>query len=191
MALFESPTTLWPDDRLVQACLDGDQTAWEALIRKYQRLVYAIPFRYGATAEDAADIFQAVCLDLYAELPKLRKTESLRYFLMTMAARQSLKFKKSRIKHTGADYDLVDEADPDAQAGPEWLASLERSQVVGEALNKLPERCQALIRMLFFEDPPRPYDVLAKELGLATGSIGFNRGRCLDKLKKELEGLGL
>jgi RNA polymerase sigma factor (sigma-70 family) len=191
MKPFESPDTTWADDRLVQACLNGDQAAWEALIHKYQRLIYAIPFRYGASHDEASDIFQAVCIELYAELPKLRKLESLRYFLMTVSARQSLKAKTSRIKHSGVELDGVEQPDPAALAGPEWLAGLERSQMVAEALNKVSERCQQLIRRLFFEDPPLPYDVLARQLGLATGSIGFNRGRCLDKLRKELEGVGL
>ena len=44
--------------------------------------------------------------------------------------------------------------------------------------------------MLFFETPARPYDEIAKELGLATGSIGFIRGRCLAQLRKQLEKKG-
>ena len=47
-----------------------------------------------------------------------------------------------------------------------------------------------MIRMLFFETPPRPYQEIAKELGIATGSIGFIRGRCLGKLKQQLENMG-
>jgi hypothetical protein len=45
--------------------------------------------------------------------------------------------------------------------------------------------------MLFFENPPRPYEAVAKELQLARGSIGFTRRSCLDKLKKRLESLGI
>jgi DNA-directed RNA polymerase specialized sigma24 family protein len=37
--------------------------------------------------------------------------------------------------------------------------------------------------MLFFEHPPRPYEEVASSLGLAVGSIGFIRGRCLKKLR--------
>ena len=51
----------------------------------------------------------------------------------------------------------------------------------------MPERCERLIRMLFFESPQRPYDEVARELGLATGSVGFIRGRCLAQLRKQLE----
>ena len=51
-------------------------------------------------------------------------------------------------------------------------------------------RCRELIRMLFYEHPPRPYVEVAKFLGVATSSIGFIRGRCLSKLERALEELG-
>ena len=51
-------------------------------------------------------------------------------------------------------------------------------------------RCQEMIRLLFFSDPPLPYNEVAQRLGLATGSIGFIRGRCLKKLQSVLEDMG-
>lgn len=186
--LTEAPEAAWGDERLIEACLEGDARAWEALLHKYRRLIYAVPFRYGATADDAADIFQLVCLDLYQELPRLRKTASLRSWLMTVTARQSLKWKQARARHAGTEADLALEADP---AALQWMAATERAQVVAEGLERVPERCRKLIERLFFDDPPAAYEELARELGLATGSIGFNRGRCLEKLRKALEDLGL
>lgn len=35
------------DAELVRACQRGDATAWETLVRRYQRLIYAIPRRAG------------------------------------------------------------------------------------------------------------------------------------------------
>lgn len=185
------PSAAWEDEKLVRACVAGDGEAWEALLQKYKRLIYAIPFRYGASDGDAADIFQLVCLDLYQELPRLRKIDSLRSWLMTVAARHSLKWKRRRAKQSGEDVDLSLHADPESGAHAEALAALERTQMVGEAIERLSPRCATLIRRLFLDDPPMPYDELAKELGLATGSIGFNRGRCLEKLRKTLEEMGL
>jgi RNA polymerase sigma factor (sigma-70 family) len=186
----EPPSPAWEDERLVNACLDGNALAWEALIQKYKRLIYAVPFRYGASPDDASDIFQSVCVDLYGEMPKLRKAGSLRGWLMTVTARQSLKWKQRRQRHSGEELDLAQEGDPLALAGPQWSAQLERNQLVSEALARVTERCRALIERLFFDDPPRPYEDVARELGLATGSMGLTRSRCLDKLRKELEELG-
>src|SRR5207302_8387655 len=72
----------------------------------------------------------------------------------------------------------------------EMLAQLQREQMVRDVISQLSPRCEQMIRMLFFETPPRPYANIASELGLATGSIGFIRGRCLARLKKQLETMG-
>src|SRR5438552_15089665 len=71
----------WPDDRLVAACLKGDQQAWSALIDKYKNLIFSIPMKLGLY-DDAADIFQAVCLDLLNDLPRLRESRALPKWLM-------------------------------------------------------------------------------------------------------------
>jgi hypothetical protein len=43
---------------------------------------------------------------------------------------------------------------------------------------------------LFFVHPPRSYQDIAAGLDLAVGSIGFIRGRCLEKLRRRLEEQG-
>jgi len=48
-----------------------------------------------------------------------------------------------------------------------------------------------LIELLFFETPSRPYSEVASELGLAVGSIGFTRQKCIDRLRRRLGELGL
>ncbi len=185
----EPPDPSWDDSRLVEACRDGNAAAWSALIAKYKRLIYGIPFRYGANPEDAEDIFQSVCVELHAELGRLRNVEALRSWLVTVTSRQSLRWKK-RMKGRGETElsPAFDLADWDA-AQPE-VEKLERGQLVNHALTQTPERCRRLLQMLFFEDPPRPYDEVAAELGLARGSIGFIRGRCLSKLQKALAEAG-
>jgi DNA-directed RNA polymerase specialized sigma24 family protein len=67
------------------------------------------------------------------------------------------------------------------------LVQLEDEQALRDAITEMPARCERMIHMLFFESPVRPYAEIASELGLATGSIGFIRGRCLARLRKHLE----
>jgi DNA-directed RNA polymerase specialized sigma24 family protein len=62
----------------------------------------------------------------------------------------------------------------------------QQEQILRDALSALQPRCARMVQMLFFDTPARPYSEIAKQLGLATGSIGFIRGRCLDQLKKQL-----
>lgn len=66
------------DAYLIAECLKGNEEAWEALIQKYKRLVYSIPIKYGASPADAEDILQSVYMQLFCELSKLRRAESLK-----------------------------------------------------------------------------------------------------------------
>ena len=105
------------DDALARECLAGNQDAWEALIAKYKRLVYSIPFRYGLPAEEAADVFQAVWADLYRDLRKIENAAALRGWLVTATARRCLLHKKRWLQTSGSALDpqLADYA-PDPAA---------------------------------------------------------------------------
>jgi DNA-directed RNA polymerase specialized sigma24 family protein len=59
-----------------------------------------------------------------------------------------------------------------------------------EAMASLTPQCRKLVDLLFFETPARPYADVARELGLAVGSIGFTRQKCMDRLRRQLDILG-
>jgi DNA-directed RNA polymerase specialized sigma24 family protein len=84
----------------------------------------------------------------------------------------------------------MEELSGDTPIPPDRLASLEREQMIREAIAALPPRCKEMIDLLFFEHPPLPYNEVAHRLSLARGSIGFIRGRCLKRLKRILEEKG-
>jgi len=173
------------DDRLVQGCLQGDQQAWEALIDKYKRLIFSVPIKYGASQEDAADVFQAVCIEVFHSLGQLKDAGSLRSWLITVSVRQSYRWKKKQSHHVELDA-MEPELAEEIASVPEAMVQVEQEQIVREVVSKLPPRCAELVNMLFFEQPPLPYAEAARRLGLATGSIGFIRGRCLERLRKLL-----
>jgi RNA polymerase sigma factor (sigma-70 family) len=187
------PGAAWTDSRLVRECLDGDERAWAALIAKYKNLIYSIPLKYGATPEDAADLFQQVCLELFAELPRLRKTEALAGWLITVTAHLSFHWKQKRRRRAEHEMSDVEEARLEAPGAPppDLVEEVEREHLIHEAVAQLPPRCQEIIRLLFYEQPPISYRDLAERLGLATGSIGFIRGRCLKRLQRVIERSGI
>ncbi|HKN36585.1 MAG TPA: sigma-70 family RNA polymerase sigma factor [Terriglobales bacterium] len=185
-----APEKAWSDERLVRECCQGNQAAWSALLDKYKNLIFSIPVKSGLSRDDAADIFQAVSLDLLADLPKLRDPKALPKWLIQTSYHKCLRWEKDRFTSLGDDIDLKSEEGSSAHIPEKMLYQLQQEQFVREAMSGLSPRCRRMIAMLFFESPPRPYQVVAKELGLATGSIGFIRGRCLGKLRQALEKKG-
>jgi len=179
------------DEWLVQGCIRGDQQAWEELIDKYKRLIFSIPIKYGASPADAADVFQAVCIEVLNSLPQLKNVQSLRSWLITVTIRQAYRWKKKQTYHVELDAMEPDVAEGLASVPPvETLEQVEQEQIVREVVAKLAPRHRELVQLLFFEQPPLPYSEVARRMGLATGSIGFIRGRCLDKLRKALVEFG-
>ncbi|HLM82943.1 MAG TPA: sigma-70 family RNA polymerase sigma factor [Terriglobales bacterium] len=182
----------WPDERLVAECRKGSEQAWAALVDKYKNLIYSIPVKLGMY-DEAADIFQAVCLDLLSDLPKLREPRALPKWLMQTCYRKCLQYRRKGASLVPLAGDGSDDVPADADQSPlpeDLLGQLQKEQALRDALAQLNSRCERMVRMLFFECPPRPYQEIARDLGLATGSIGFIRGRCLEKLRKRLEEMG-
>lgn len=179
------------DEKLVRECCNGNEVAWSALIEKYKNLIFSIPIKMGIPREDAGDIFQSVCVELLSGLPKLREPRALPKWLMQVSYHKCLQWKK---EHAYPIEDELQDAELPSANGAELpdalLQQLQREQSLRDALNELPPRCRRMVTMLFFEHPPRAYADVAEDLGIATGSIGFIRGRCLKKLRELLEQRG-
>ncbi len=179
------------DAQLLTACRQGDATAWEILIRRYQRLIYAIPRRAGLNDDGAAEVFQRVCVALLEHLHTIERPERLRSWLATTARRES--WRQLRGYRSSATEPLVTEeereltiVDP-ALLPDEQLERLERQHEVRLAMARLDDRCRTILHMLFYRPEPAPYDAVARELNLPEGSIGPTRARCLQKLRRLLE----
>lgn len=180
-----------PDVRLIRECLAGSEAAWTALIDKYKNLIYSVPVRWGFSPSDASDIFQSVVAELLAELPRLREPKALPAWLIQVSSHKCSEWRKQQTREIPQEDTAAVETT--AAPGPSIEALLEQAgsaQMLREAIFKIPPRCRELIRLLFFENPVHSYPEIAASLGLATGSIGFIRARCLKRLRKYLEEAG-
>jgi RNA polymerase sigma factor (sigma-70 family) len=183
------------DDRaLVEACLRGDSDAWEALILKYQRLIYSIPIRAGFSPVDAADIFQSVCLKLFEKLATVRKQDNISSWLMTTTSRECWRVVEKRRHETkpsiyDEDYenDIVSRLSSEEPLADQRRIAFERQQIVRAAIDVLSERCRVLIRLLFYSKEEPSYVDIARQIKVPLNSIGPTRARCLQKLKRILE----
>jgi RNA polymerase sigma factor (sigma-70 family) len=177
------------DEQLIHRCLDGDQQAWAALIDRYKNLIDSIPIKLGMH-QDAGDIFQAVCVSWLANLSQLRKDRALPKWLIQTSYHECLRHQRSAGRTVGLDSPEIETPVHAKPLAENVVIESEEEQTLRAAVAEMPERCTRLIRMLFFETPTRPYSEIAQELGLATGSLGFIRGRCLRRLRKYLETKG-
>jgi len=186
----KKPPAAWSDTRLVKACLSGDEEAWSLLIDKYKALIYSIPVKYGLSRQEAADVFQATCTELLVRLPELREPRALPKWLMQVAHHESYRWKRQSQRTVSRDAER-DLPEPTTPAIAESLfQQTQEEQMLREAMTVLTPQCRRLVELLFFETPSRPYTEVAAELGLAVGSIGFTRQKCLERLRVQLDELG-
>jgi len=177
------------DQELIQACLDGDADAWESLVRRYRRLVYSIPFKWGLQRDDAMDIFQSVWLDCFEELHLLKDIERLQAWLVRIAVRKCYRFRQ-RGQREPTTVEIIETDHVADNPTDDLIRHLDEEQLIRLGIQHLSPRCKQVIEALFFEDPFPSYATIAGRLGLSPNSIGFTRDRCLDRLGKLLEDLG-
>lgn len=170
---------------LVRSCLAGEESAWRTLILHYERLIYSIPIRYGLTPDEADDVFQTVCMALLEQLPALRDPERLGQWLVVTARRTCwARWRREQREAAFPEDNLNSQPEDD----PETVVSAhEESQAVLAALDRLPDRCQHLLRRLFLDLQPPGYSQLASELGVPQNSVGPTRLRCLKRLVELVE----
>ena len=177
------------DARLAERCLAGDERAWAALVRRHERLVYAVARSYRLADADLADVFQEVFTALARGLPRLRDARTLVRWLSSTTERIALATAQRRRREAalteGGEEPLRD-VPADGPAVGADLELLEQQALVRMALGALAPRCQRLLTALYFEDPSPSYGELSSRLGVPIGSLGPTRARCLDKLKEAL-----
>lgn len=179
------------DLQLVLACRRGDQLAWEKLIRRYQRLIYAIPLRAGLDEDQAAEIFQDVFTTFFQKLNDIEEPEKLQAWLVTTARRKTWRtIARSQTRtREDAETDSAATVRDETPLPDERLLILEEQHRIRTAVSMLDERCQKLVQMLFYQGQPPSYAEIAASLRIPEGSIGPTRARCLGKLLRILKKL--
>ena len=169
---------------LVIRATAGDQVAWDEIVERYAPLVYGICTRYRLSRHDIEDVGQTVWLLLVEHLDKLREPAALPGWLATTTARECLRVvaagNKTELRRNEWDESTWFVND---KAIDEEILMAERNAGLRAGFAELPARCQQLLSMLI-SDPPSSYASIHDALGIPVGSIGPQRARCLDRLRR-------
>ncbi len=168
------------DAQLVERCRAGDGDAWNILVERFSRYVYAISVKgFRLSDEDAEDVFQEVFTRVYTRLDTLRDDTALRPWIAQLTRRLCLDTIAKRGREQPAEELVADEAAGD-------LTEIEEAFEVREAVTTLSEACQEILDRFFARD--QSYKTISIELDIPAGTIASRIARCLGKLRDELEG---
>jgi len=172
---------------------DGDRQAFDTLVEIMTPLLWRTVRGAGLDQVAAEDVVQTVWLTLLRSAGTIRDPQSVVSWLLTAGRREAWRVSRRARTDTarsaavfGVDAEevmaLPDQRDP----GPEEHVVLdERQRRLWHHVQSLPVRCRQLISVVASADRP-DYAHLAPALGMAVGSIGPTRGRCLAKLRDQL-----
>jgi RNA polymerase sigma factor (sigma-70 family) len=168
------------DAQLVQRCRSGDPEAWNALVERFSRYVYAICVRgFRLREHDAEDVFQEVFARVYDRLHTLRRDEAVRAWIAQLTRRLCLDKLAESSREQPAEEVVRSGLD-------ETLGEIDEAFAVREALAELSEPCQEVLDRFFARD--ESYRTIGAELDLPAGTIASRISRCLARLREQLEG---
>ncbi|MDQ1050268.1 RNA polymerase sigma factor [Streptomyces sp. V4I2] len=181
---------------LVQSAVDGDAAAWKALVEGLSPLVWSVVRAHRLSDADAHEVYQTVWFRFAQHLGRIREPEKAGSWLASTARHECLKVLKSlrRLMPTD-DPQVLDRISEDRTPEQSFLdseeaaAETERIRRVWQEFEELGDRCRQLLRVLMASPPPS-YQEVSGALGIAVGSIGPLRQRCLRRLRARLDARG-
>jgi RNA polymerase sigma factor (sigma-70 family) len=163
----------------------GDDPALDDLVRIMSPVLWHVVRATGLDREATEDVVQNTWLTLVRSADSVRDAQAITRWLCTAARREAWRISKSATRLRPVEDDVLAARLPEASSPESEVVTNDENALLWEALTRLPERCQKLLRIVAWE--PRPdYSSVAQSLEMPIGSIGPTRRRCLDKLRLEL-----
>lgn len=188
------------DRTLAKAAAQGDEAAFEALVERYRRYIYAIAWKITLHQDDALDVTQDVLTLLAERIGQWRGDGALRSWLAAIAARAALDFmrRKRRVPEEALDPEAMELALNGSRAGhgmgwstlaaddPRAAAErTEQRELVGAAMEGLSPQQRAIFWLRWKEDLG-PGEI-AERLDLAPGQVRVQLHRAIERLRDTVE----
>ncbi|GAB1339011.1 sigma-70 family RNA polymerase sigma factor [Streptomyces sp. E-15] len=181
---------------LVQSAVDGDAAAWKALVEGMSPLVWSVVRAHRLPEADGHEVFQTVWFRFAQHLGRIREPDKAASWLASTARHECLKVLKGLARLTLTDDPRVLDRASEERTPEETLIDseeaadrAERVRRLWQELDQLGARCRQLLRVLMASPPPS-YGEISAALGIAVGSIGPLRQRCLRRLRARMDARG-
>lgn len=171
-----------PDHEMYRAAIHGDREAFELVIRKMSRPLFAIAFGALQNREEAEDTVQDALVKAWKGRWRVRNPEKFPAWLATIVRNRAHDILMRR-RSVPLEEQFNEIPSDQAQF---WLADAERHQQVHAALATLPELHRSVIALRYLEE--MDYATIERTLGLSNGSLRGILGRALAAMRKRLKG---
>ena len=153
---------------------------WNALIDRYQSMVYGLALARTGSREDADDVFQEVFLALFRSGKTFREEEHRKAWLLRTTLNLSRRVTSATWRRKTVPLEEGEAVEAQPFRKPE-------ENRVWQALQSLPEDYRLPIYLFYFEELPT--QTIAKVLGLRPGTVRMRLSRGREQLRTQLEGV--
>jgi RNA polymerase sigma-70 factor (ECF subfamily) len=169
------------DTELLRRHLAGEEEAFAALVRRYEKEVYNFLARFTGDRALADDLFQETFLQLHVSAGAFDQTRRLKPWLFTIAANKARDALRRRARHQAAPLDATvpgtaddrtsyaDLMPSDIPASDESVLNLENRRAVESIVNEMPEHLRTVLVLSYFSD--LPYKEIAEVLDVPLGTV--------------------
>lgn len=182
------------DEQLIERFKEGDELAFDMLVRRYEQKVYQYAFRLARNHDDAADVVAETFLRMYNALKRFRGDAQLSTWLYRIVSNVFFDFRKREQRHEHLPLEIQSEEDDEPMERPipdesidldAYVLEQERKRVLMEAINQLPDYQKMVLILFHIEE--RPYEEIAKIMGLPLGTVKSRLNRARNALRELLE----
>lgn len=173
--------------RLFAAYREGDQATMAELVQVLTPILWHTVRAVRLDSATAEDVLQTVWLTLVRKADTISEPQAVLQWMIVTARREAWRVAKANARVRPEDFDSANGHDqtPSEESVEDDVVAADGRSRLWTQIRRLPERCQALLRVIAFADRP-DYAEIARSLGMPQGSIGPTRGRCLAKLRLAL-----
>jgi len=185
-----APDVLMSDALLAQMTLDGDQQAFEILVRRYSTTLFNFIYRFLGDYDQASDILQQVSLRFYTSLPRLGTGEPFKPWLFRVARnccvdelrrrrRSAIHFSQLEAENTEGDVLCLGDMPDPGMLPDELMECQDLQQLLHEAIQSLPPKFRSVVLLRYVSQ--LSFAEIGKTLGMpeATAKTYFHRAKML------------
>ena len=163
----------------------GDESRMSDLVTLVTPILWHTARAQRLDHQAAEDVVQHTWLTLVRNAGSIADPQAVLQGLIVTTRREAWRVVKRADRVQPTEFESDDVATPAHERPEELVLTSDDASRLWQHIARLPERCQALLRVIAFADRP-DYAALAQALGMPMGSIGPTRGRCLAKLRQQL-----
>ena len=171
------------DNELIELFQNGDESAFNHLVLRYQEKVYWVARRFVNDHDGADDVAQEVFCKAYESLREFRGESSVYTWLYRITVNIALNsLRRQKVREFFRIDEMFELQDENAETPDEALERQEQKTLIEEAMATLPEKQKSVFVLRYYEE--LPYEEISKVLKTSVGGLKANYFHAVKKIQE-------